>query len=303
MAGVITTGNIPKAMWPGVKFWFGRQYKEHSPEYVDLYELEKSDKGWEELVELTGFGLPIVKTQNTGTHYDSEVQGVNHQITHVAYGLGFQVTREERDDNQYAIVGKRRARALAFSFRQGKEIVAANVYNRAVTAGYTGGDGQVLGSTTHPTVTGSQSNILATASDLCEVAVEDLVIMIMTAKNSKGLRINLRPKSLHVHANNFFEAHRLYDSTKQSGTANNDSNVLKDQGIFPQGVKVNHYFDDTDMFFIRTDCPASAVFLQRVQIEFKQDNDFDTDNAKYKGYERYSCGWGDWRGVYLTPGA
>jgi hypothetical protein len=180
--------------------------------------------------------------------------------------------------------------------------VAANVYNRFVTSGYTGGDGQVLGSTSHPTVDGTQSNILASASDLNEAAVEDLIVMIMTAKNSKGLSINLRPQSLHIHPDNFFEAHRLYDATKQSGTAMNDPNVLRDQGIFPKGIKVNHYFDDTDQFFIRTNCPVGMVFLQRVPIEFKQDNDFDTDNNKFKGYERYSCGWGDWRSVYGTPG-
>ena len=303
MAGVITTGSIPKAMWPGIKFFFGRQYNEHQKEYPDLFELDTSDKGWEELVELTGFGLAVVKNQNTGTTYDSETQGMTHTLTNVAYGLGFMVTREERDDNQYAIVGKRRARALAFSFAQTKEIIAANVYNRAFTAGYTGGDGSVLCVTTHGTLTGSQSNTLATAADLSEVSVEDLCVMVMTATNSKGLKIALKPQSLLVHPNNFFEAHRIFDSQLQSGGANNDINVIRSQGIFPKGVKVNHYFDDTDAFFVRTNCPAAMVFLQRVRIEFKQDNDFDTDNLKYKGYERYIPGWGDWRGVYGSPGA
>jgi hypothetical protein len=56
------------------------------------------------------------------------------------YALGFIITREMMDDDQYDIVGQRKAQGLAFSMRQTKEIVAANVYNRAFNS-YTGGDG------------------------------------------------------------------------------------------------------------------------------------------------------------------
>jgi len=148
-----------------------------------------------------------------------------------------------------------------------------------------------------------QSNHLTTAADLSEVSVEDLIIQVMLATNSKGLKINLQPQSLIVHPNNAFEATRLYESPLQYDTANNAINALRKKGVFPKGVKVNNYLTDTDAFFIRTNCPEGMKFLQRVPIEFKKDNDFDTDNAKYKGYERYVAGWGDWRGVYGSPGA
>ena len=45
--------------------------------------------------------------------------------------------REELDDNLYEQVSKRRAAALAMSFRQTKENVGANVYNRAFNSTYT----------------------------------------------------------------------------------------------------------------------------------------------------------------------
>jgi len=37
---------------------------------------------------------------------------------------------------------------------------------------------------------------------------------------------------------------------------------------------------------------------QRDSFDLKRDNDFDTDNAKAKTYDRYSFGWSDWRGLY-----
>lgn len=302
---VISTGNHPKALWPGIKAWWGRQYDEHQTEHTDLFDSDTSDKAYEELVEVTGFGLAPVKEQGAGVMYDTESQGTVTRATHVAYALGYIVTREELDDNKYEIVSKRRASALAFAMRQTKENVAANIYNRAFNSSYTFGDGKEMLATDHPTLNGSQSNELATAADLSEASLEDLCIQIMGAKNSRGLNINLMPRTLIVPRQLVFEANRIVKSTLQSGTANNDVNAIRVTGQFPGGIKVNHYLTDQDAFFIRTNIPSGTglMHLQRVANEFTQDNDFDTSNAKAKSYERYVFSVGDWRAIYGTPGA
>lgn len=299
---VISTGNHPKALWPGVKAWFGRQYNEHQTEYTDLFDMDTSSMNYEEVVELTGFGLAPVKTESASVQYDSESQGYTKRFTHVAYALGYICSREELDDNQYEIVSKRRAKALAFSFRQTKENVAANVYNRATNSSYTGGDGKELLATDHPTSNGSQSNELATAADLSEASLEDIVIQIMGAKNSRGLAINLMPKKLIVPRQEWFNANRILKSVLQNDSAQNAINALKATNAIPGGIVVNHYLTDADQWFVRTNAPEGMTGFDRVKMEFTQDNDFDTSNAKAKGYERYSFGWGDWRGVFGSPG-
>jgi hypothetical protein len=147
----ITTGTHPKALWPGIKEWWGRSYSEHPEEYVDLFDKETSDKAYEEDVEITGFGLAPVKPQGSAINYDVESQGAVTRYTHVAYALGYVVTFEELRDDLYEVVSKRRAKQLAFSMRQTKENVGANVFNRgsrrpirAATA--------LLFSASHPTV-------------------------------------------------------------------------------------------------------------------------------------------------------
>ena len=131
MAGVITTGSHPKALWPGVKAWWGQVYDEHPEEYTKLFDKDTSGQNYEEDVQLTGFGLAPVKNQGAGVQYDSEVQGFITRYTHIAYALGYIVTKEELDDNLYEQISKRRAAALAMSFRQTKENVGAGVYNQA----------------------------------------------------------------------------------------------------------------------------------------------------------------------------
>lgn len=300
--GVITTGNHPKALWPGVKAWFGRQYDEHETKYTDLFNVDTSDKPYEELVELTGFGLAPVKQQGASTTYDSETQGVLNRATHIAYSLGYIVTKEENDDNLYEIVSKRRAQAVAFSMRQTKEIVAANVYNRGFSGSYVFGDGKAMLASDHPTLDGTQSNILSVASDFSESALEDLCIQIMNAKNSRGMRINLMPKILLLPTAYAFEATRVLKSELQSNTANNDLNAIRSMGIIPK-VSINPYLTDSDAWFVRTGVPSGLTCFNRSPMVFGQDTDFDTDNLKAKAYERYSFIFGDWRDIYGSAGA
>ena len=303
MSGVITTGNHPKALWPGVHKWFGRVYNEHPMEYKAIFDTESSDKKYEEDVEVTGFGLAPVKQQGSAVSYDSETQGNTTRYSHVAYGLGYIVTKEELADNQYEVVSKRRSKALAFSMRQTKETVGANVLNRAVTAGYVGGDGQTLLSASHPTVDGTQSNILGTPADLSEASLEDMLIQVMQAKNSRGLKISVMGKLLIVPPAEAFNAERILKTQLRSGTDHNDINAIKNMGLLPEGFTVNHYLTDTDAWFIKTNCPSGLTHFERAKLEFTKDKDFDTDNAKAKAYERYSFGWTDWRGVYGSQGA
>lgn len=296
---VISTGNSPKLLWPGLNAVWGSNYTDYAKEWPDLFEESPSDMNYEEDVEEPGFGLVPVKQQGAAIPYMSTAQQTVTRYTHVAYGAGFIVTIEERDDNLYEKRGLSRTERLARSFRLTKETVLANIYNRGQTAGYVGGDGVVLSSTAHPTLVGNQSNRLATAADFSEASLEDLCIQIMGAVDSTGLIIKLQPKSLHIPRQLVFEAERVLKSMLQNDTANNAVNALRSTGMIPS-VKVNHFFTDDDAFFIRTDAPDGMKMFQRILASFAQDGDFDTSNIKYKGYERYSGGWSDFRGLYTN---
>jgi hypothetical protein len=299
MVGIITTGAHPKALWPGMHAFFGATYREWPEEYREIFSVEKSSKNYEEDTLVTGFGLAPVKNQGGSVSYEGETQGFTKRYSHTVYGLGYIVTQEEMEDNLYEVVSRRRIKRLAFSMRQTKEIVGANVLNRAFNSSYTGGDAKELLSTAHPASSGDYANKAATDADLSEAALEDMVILIGQAKNDKGLQIALRPTKLIIPVNLQFDAKRILKSEYQSGTANNDVNALK--GMFDYSV--NHYLTDTDAWFLKTDCPNGLTMFERRALAFTQDNDFDTENAKAKATMRFSVGWTDPRGVYGSAGA
>lgn len=299
---IITTGNHPAALWPGVRKWFGKTYDEFPVEYTKVFSTDTSDKAYEKDIEATGFGLAAQKAQGGSISYDSDSQGYTKTYNHIGYALGYIVTHEEIKDNLYEEVGTRRAKALAFSMRQTKEVVMANVLNRATDSAYTGGDGVELLSTAHPSLAGNWANEPAVAVDFSEASLEDMLIQIGQATNSRGLRIALKGQKLVVPINLGFEAERVVKSTLQNDTPNNAINALRSMGMLPEGVFVYHYLTDTDQWFVKTNAPNGLMHIEREALMFDKDADFDTMNAKAKAYERYSAGWTDPRGIYGSPG-
>jgi hypothetical protein len=202
------------------------------------------------------------------------------------------------------VVASRKAQALAFSMRQTKEIIGANVYNQAFTGGPTYGDGVSLLNSAHPNKAGGTwSNILATAADLSEASLEQASIDIQGFTNDRGLKIAVKPQSLVISYQNEFEANRIFKTVGRVGTDLNDINAIKEIGMFPGGIIVNHYLTDADAWFIKTNVPHGLKYWARREDDFGMDNDFDTENAKYKATARYSFGATDPRALFGSPGA
>jgi len=183
------------------------------------------------------------------------------------------------------------------------------VYNRAFNTSYLGGDGSTLvacaggGSASHALVAGgTATNGPSAAVDLSEAALEQASIDIASFTSDRGLKISVRPTTLIIPKELMFEASRILKSDGRVGTDNNDINALKAMGMVPK-IVVNHYLSDTDAWFLRTDAQNGMKYFERRGDEFTTDDDFDTENAKYKATFRCSFGWTDPRGIYGSPGA
>lgn len=301
--GIISTSSFAKALWPGVNAWYGKEYAEYPVEYTDLFDKNTSRKNYEEDVGISSFGLAKIKSEGGDIEYDSENQAFTTRYVHTVYALGFTITREIMEDDQYDVVGQRKAQGLAFSMRQTKEIIGANVYNRAFNASYVGGDGVSLLNAAHPNYAGGTwSNVLATAADLSEAALEQASIDISLFKNDRGLQIALIPDKLILPVQLQYEAERILKTELRVGTANNDTNALRSIGRFPKGYVLNHYLTNPKAWFIRTNAKDGMKYFERRSDEFTMDNDFDTENAKYKATGRYSFGWTDPRSLYGSVG-
>jgi len=306
MAGVIATGNISRLLQEGVANVFGQAYEAHEQQWPMLFGTDSSKKNFELDQQFEGFGLAPEKKEGAGVAYDSQQEGFTPKYPMLNYAKGFIVTKEAMRDNLYGLFD-RRARALAFSMQQTKENVGANVYNRGFNSSFlmTGGDGVELFSTAHvngPSDSTTFSNELAVPAALSEASLEDLLIQINQATDPRGLNIAIRGERLIVPPALGFEAERILNSVLQNDTGNNAVNAVRSTGMLPGGHMVNNYLTSTTAWFLKTNAPDGIKYWTRQEVEFEQDNDFGTSNARFKAEERYAFGWTDPRGAYGTAG-
>ena len=298
----INRASIAKELLPGLNAVFGMEYGEVNNELEPLYEIENSDRAFEEEVLFTSFGSAPVKGEGASVTYDDAQESYTARYTAETVALAFAVTEEAMEDNLYDTFAKLRAKGLARAMANTKQVKAANVFYNGFTD--TIGDGQAFFSTTHPTVgEGNQSNLIA-ASDLAESTLETALTNVQKIKDDRGILIGASAVSLHIPVDSWAIADRILSSpgnTSASGgqAANpniNAINAVRHLGMLPQGYHINRRFTDTNCWFVKTDVPNGTKMFVRSPLQTKMEPDFDTGNLRFKARERYSFGVSDWRG-------
>jgi hypothetical protein len=299
----ITRGQLVKELEPGLNALFGLEYNRYDNEHAEFYDVETSDRAFEEEVMLSGFGNAAVKAEGQGVTFDSANETFTARYTNETIALAFSITEEAIEDNLYDRLASRYTKALARSMSNTKQVKAANVLNNAFDSSFAGGDGKELCATDHPIVAGTFRNELSTASDLNETSLEQSLIDIAALTDERGLKIAARGVKMIIPSELQFTAERLMKSAGRTGTADNDINAIGSMGMIPQGYTVNHFLTDTDAFFIKTDVPNGLKMFVRSPVKTAMEGDFTTGNVRYKARERYSFGFSDPRGIFGSPGA
>ena len=298
----INRASIAKELLPGLNAVFGMEYGEVNNELEPLYEIENSDRAFEEEVLFTSFGSAPTKGEGAAVTYDDAQESYTARYTAETVALAFAVTEEAMEDNLYDTFAKLRAKGLARAMANTKQVKAANVFNNGFTD--TIGDGAAFFSTSHPTVAdGNQSNLIA-ASDLAESTLETALTNVQKIKDDRGILIGASAVSLHIPVDSWAIADRILSSpgnTSASGgqAANpniNAINAVRHLGMLPEGYHINRRFTDTTSWFVKTDVPNGTKMFVRSPLQTKMEPDFDTGNLRFKARERYSFGVSDWRG-------
>ena len=295
----ISRAQLLKELLPGLNALFGLEYASYGEEHKELFEVETSERSFEEETKLSGFNAAPVKNEGQAIAYDNAQEAWTARYNHETIALGFSITEEAIEDNLYDSLSKRYTKALARAMAYTKQVKAAAIINNGFNAQYVGGDGQPLFSTAHPLVSGgTNSNTFSTSPDLNETSLEAATIQIAGWTDERGLLIAAKPRKLVVPPNQMFVAKRLLDTELRVGTSDNDINALKSMGTISEGFKVNHFLTDTHGYYILTDVPNGLKMFERTPLQNSMDGDFDSGNVRYKSRERYSFGWSDPLGAF-----
>ena len=289
----ISRSQLLKELLPGLNALFGLEYAKYGEEHKEIYEDETSDRSFEEETKLSGFGAAPTKQEGAAIEYDTAQEAFTARYTHETIAMGFSITEEAIEDNLYDSLSGRYTKALARAMAYTKQVKAAAILNNAFSTGTTYGDNVSLVNASHPLVSGGVNSNSLGAVDLNETSLENAVIQIGKWTDERGLLISARPKKLIIPPDLQFTASRLLETEGRVGTADNDLNTIKTNGVVPEGYTINHYLTDTSNWFLTTDIPNGLKHFTRAKMTTGMDADFDTGNSRYKARERYSFGVSD----------
>ena len=283
---------------------FDGVYDQRADEWSTVFREESGiPRNYHEEPVLYGFGAaPQLPDGSPVTYQQGGVLFLQRYIYQV-FGLAFALTRVLVEDGDHIRLGAIYAKHLAQSLVETKELLCANVLNRAFNSSYVGGDGVSLINTAHPIASGSFSNQLTTAAALSQTSLEQMLIQVRQAVDNNGKKIRLQPLKLIVAPGNVFQAEVLLKSVLRTGTANNDINPIKSIGLLPEGASVISRLTSQTNWWIQTDAPEGFKVLMRRNLEKTMEGDFETDSMRYKATERYQVGFTDPRCAYGTSGA
>lgn len=298
----VTRGTIAELLAPGLNMRTFNAYREKARIYDRVNNVLSSSKAFEEDWAMTGFGPLAPKGELEPTALDMPIKLGGVRFIHETFALGFLISLEMQEDNQYGIM-QTLAAALGRSARYTEELWGHDVWNNAFTSTrYVGRDGEPLISTTHPVAGtgGTASNRPAVDTDLSQAALEAAWGNFQLQVDDRGMPIDLTPAVLFVHPSNVLFARRLLESAGYPGGNNNDINPI--QGMLM--VVSSPFLTDPDAWFILA--PGNEIdvrFYWRRRMDTKTWDDDNADGTYHKVSQRHSVGFGDWRGVYGSPGA
>jgi phage major head subunit gpT-like protein len=294
---------------PGLRKIFMETYKELPEQYSKIFNVQNSNKAIETDLRMGGFGLWDKKDSAGMVQFQDPTDTVALQYIHEEFASGFTVERKLVDDEQYNQIGKM-SKALGRAARATIETKAAEVLNNAFTVN--GFDGVPLISNTHKRLDGGTMSNRLQATDggivdgkLSDRNLKAAFIQMRRQVDDKGILIQTKPSKLVVTPAWEFTARTILESANisanGSGSGNtNDKNTIQGR---VEVVVMDYVTTNPDAWFLIDSAVAELNFFWRKRLEFKQDEDFSTMQAKYRGYMRFSAGYSDYRGVFGSIGS
>lgn len=280
---------------------FDGVYDQRKDEYKQVFSVEDGIKrAYHEEPVLFGLGAAPELPDGQPVTYDEGGELFVKRYMYNVYGLAFALTRVLVEDGDHIRVGSTYSKHLAQSMTETEETVHANHLNRAFNNLYQGGDSAALISASHPVIGGSQSNLLTPAA-LSQTSLEQALITIRQAQDSRGKKIRLTPRQLVISPANIMQAEVLLKSVLRAGTSNNDINPVKSTGMVDKAVVISRMTSST-AWFVQTDARNGMKSLWRRRIEKAMEGDFETDSMRYKSTMRFGSGWTDWRCLFGNAG-
>lgn len=284
--------------------WF-EAYPNVPVEYTAYCNVRETQKAKVTDYKMSDFGPLRLKSEGENIGYDDPLSGPTIEYNPVRWALGYKITDEARKHELYGQFEKFE-RSLMKSAVDLQETTAALLFNNGFGTtdadGFeaTGFDSLALFSTAHTRLDSGPTwrNRPTADVDLGVTALQNALIDIDNWTDDRGRPIAAKARLVIVNPEDRFTAKEILQSEYKPGTANNEINALRDEGL---SFMVSHYLTDADAWFVVTD-QHDMNFIWEERVRSGMEEDFDAEVIKRKIVQGFAVGHGEARGVWGTSG-
>lgn len=304
---VYVRGTAPDAYEARIAEMFILEYDQEPQHYPDLFNIVPSTRAYEDWFEVSGLGTLRLKPEGTPITYDIPVQGPRRRVVHSTFGLGFQVTKEAKADEQFEVIDQQ-ARDLGASAREHQDILAFGAVNDFFTGTIynvadTGTNTKAVVDTAHyimkpKTAGATASNKVNPGVALGVTGLEAGITLMRLTKTREDRYTNMRAEILLVHPSLDHRAYELLNSEfKIDSQDNNKSTVATSRtGMRPMSVPYLSSTDDWFLFANKSKHKLTWHNREAVTMD-TSGRDYQTKNTMVDAMYRASVAVKDWRGI------
>jgi phage major head subunit gpT-like protein len=293
-------GTAPELLEKRCRRVYFNEYRMQPPVYSKVANVIKSSQAFEDTLKVAGLGTLALKPEGTPVAYDDPVQGTRKRTVHSTYALGFRVTMEMLQDEQYNIIDKM-PQDLGRSTADHKERIFFDLFNNAFGTAYTGLDALQLCSTAHVLLKAGTTGISNRANPGVALSVsglESAMTNFSLTRDESGRYISLTPKMLLIHPNEQHNAVQLLKTQKEPFTAENQVSTVSTSQTGIVDTQSPHLSDTDAWFLLSGKAQHSIIFYNRMPVTFSNTKDSQTKDSLFDAMYRASVTFDDWRGVY-----
>lgn len=276
-------------------------YAAPGDEYKKLAKISTTGDAYIREGQMAGLGPLQRRGQGEPKAFDNMLQGNEKTAYPETFSLGFAITEEMWDDDRTGHIRKA-FEELGKSAKLTHELLFWDLLNAGfVTTTRTGIDSLALfGAHTYIKAAGTYANYATTPGALSMSTLQESLDRFELMKNEQGRPAPIKADLLIVSPQNRFMAKTLLKSEYNPENANQQYNVLNDEGL---QFMVSHYLSSTTAWFLANKKEHDLRYITRKPLKLKSYDDPQTDNAMFFASMRTLATFFNWRGIDGNAGA
>lgn len=275
------------------------EISQHPDIRSEIFSIESMDREITQWTKWSGYGQMSQVSEGQVAPKDVATQLGLKTFTAYKFAKAVAISDEMIEDQRFDLIN-RMVRSLGRAAYETQQVSAFNVINNGLAGTETAFDGVAIFSASHPTQSGLQSNVIASAADISYAGLKEGENYFRKVTDERGKHLILQPNWLLVSEDFRHDALELVNTPFKPGSANNDINSLSALKVLS-----SPFITDADSFVMGSrpgDEANGLMIYNRKPLDSRVHEDTLAGVMYYKSEYRQAVGCHEWRGVWGSVG-